>query len=990
MSAILVKVRWWSGLKIAINWPPDESFLSSIMYEGLLFIKSVSLGGDLTELKKQLLSRVQVEDKGQQGAQRTLENSNAPAGKAENSSEPASGQKASQKASVMRLRLIGDDLRSNAVKYLEERLKEGYGIELKYVSDLIYLVDGLRVEDMDLYKRLEGNSYLIGLKDFVENPKDPEFPFQIVKPDRYQGFSVLEKSLFKREITTKLDLAALVMFLSGLVSSYVTNVDNDHYFLLFGNSMIPEAQRNPEIFMSVKGKFKDDLRDDIWRVRNNEELIALSMLLSTAGVKSARENELSRLSFRVLRVVDEGRVYKVYNGIPLDFLIQGGPYSDLKQLEKLQRLSKGLMSSASAFLARRGNMEEGRHAYLALKELALFLTTGEQSHRYSMLREMYAAEKVASKEGAGDKYGRMIYRSLASNRLDDDRIKMQLKDAYQAVKDYLLTRSASEAQSNLSIGTEMDAQTTGVKPSGSAYSGFQPRPFLDCAIEELDDQRMALVQAPTGYGKTSITMALSLEQARDGYKLIATYPLRSLVEEQESVLGSMLESMGMKNLVGSRYMGVATSPYFVKPVTLTTVDSLALTSLGFAPEELERVLRTREPRRSWETHGTYEYGSAGHYLFSWGAVYLSKILMDEVHLLYDSDKSSTFLVAFLKLAKQFETPVVMMSATVPRSFSDYLSNKFPNLKFISFKPDMDPAFYRERKNKKYQLKVKPVKSKDKFEDLRKLLGEAAFRRALVVFDTVDDAVSFYRMLGDGVNKLLIHSRFTPSDRRHKALLAKQMESGIIVGTQAIEAGMDFSSDLIISELAPASSLVQRFGRFLRRSETKGSSYIWYEADELRDDRYKVYDGALIKRTLDYIQSNPDLNLHVDYLPLLDRVYPEGIYSSNERTVEGMIAAIFHLESPAQNVIDLLYENDGSLVREGSLLTAVNPQGFEVPVSYDFLRKNCVHAFRERDDDQKPCPRNEKEAAILALKGYKFAVSSPYDADVGLQSGAFGR
>jgi len=86
-------------------------------------------------------------------------------------------------------------------------------------------------------------------------------------------------------------------------------------------------------------------------------------------------------------------------------------------------------------------------------------------------------------------------------------------------------------------------------------------------------------------------------------------------------------------------------------------------------------------------------------------------------------------------------------------------------------------------------------------------SSASFRRALVVFDTVDDAVSFYRTLGEGVNKLLIHSRFTPSDRRHEALLAKQMESGIIVGTQAIEAGMDFSNDLIISELAPA-----RWGR----------------------------------------------------------------------------------------------------------------------------------------------------------------------------------
>ncbi|MGC8615273.1 MAG: CRISPR-associated helicase Cas3' [Thermoprotei archaeon] len=551
---------------------------------------------------------------------------------------------------------------------------------------------------------------------------------------------------------------------------------------------------------------------------------------------------------------------------------------------------------------------------------------------------------------------------------------MELKEAYKVVKEYFAAQSSKRNHGPYGE-SDLSAHSGEQGISVSRHEGFRSRPFLDAIVEELEGQDRALVQAPTGYGKTAITMAMALQQAREGYKAIAAYPLRSLIEEQEIKLSDFLQSAGAKGLVGARYMGVATSPYFVKPVTLTTVDSLAFTSLGFAPEELERALERRDK---------YDYGSAGHYLFSWGAVYLSQVILDEAHLLYDSDKSSTFLIAFLKLAKQFKTPVVMMSATVPSSFFAYLSNAFPDTKFIQFKPDMDPAFYEERKRKKYRLNVLSLKSENKFEKLKELLTETPFRRALVVFNTIADAVAFYKLLGDKTNKVLVHSRFTPYDRRQKAELGKQMGSGILVGTQAIEAGMDFSSDLMITELAPASSLVQRFGRFLRRDEAQGTSYIWYEEGQLREDRYKVYDGVLVRRTLDYIKSNPDLNLHIDYLPLIDRVYPTGIYSSNSRTVDMMITAIFHLASPAEDVVDLLYENDGSLLRDGSLLTAVNPQGSEVPVSYAFLRRNCDHAFRERDNDRRPCPTSEKEAAILALKGYKFYVRSPYDTELGLQ------
>src|SRR5262249_40926442 len=62
---------------------------------------------------------------------------------------------------------------------------------------------------------------------------------------------------------------------------------------------------------------------------------------------------------------------------------------------------------------------------------------------------------------------------------------------------------------------------------------------------------------------------------------------------------------------------------------------------------------------------------------------------------------------------------------------------------------------------------------------------------------------------------LLHSRFRPYERsRWQAMLGRAPSSTgrIVVSTQVIEAGVDLTSSLLITDLAPYSSLVQRFGR----------------------------------------------------------------------------------------------------------------------------------------------------------------------------------
>lgn len=133
---------------------------------------------------------------------------------------------------------------------------------------------------------------------------------------------------------------------------------------------------------------------------------------------------------------------------------------------------------------------------------------------------------------------------------------------------------------------------------------------------------------------------------------------------------------------------------------------------------------------------------------------------------------------------------------------------------------------------------------------------------LVIVNTVRRAQTIYAALAGELAsttaRLLLHSRYRPPDRR---ALEQQLRAGasvdrVVVATQAVEAGVDLTSTVLFTELAPWSSLVQRFGRCNRGGECNGvggSDVYWidvpsdetdatsrpYESDQLRGARERL-------------------------------------------------------------------------------------------------------------------------------------------------------
>jgi CRISPR-associated endonuclease/helicase Cas3 len=159
-------------------------------------------------------------------------------------------------------------------------------------------------------------------------------------------------------------------------------------------------------------------------------------------------------------------------------------------------------------------------------------------------------------------------------------------------------------------------------------------------------------------------------------------------------------------------------------------------------------------------------------------------------------------------------------------------------------------------------------------------GSGSDGPTLVVLNRADDAVAVYTALKDAAPNntelRLIHSRFRPHERArwreaflNRAACAPGTDR-IIVATQVVEAGVDISAAVLVTQLAPWPSLVQRFGRAARWG---GAGRIIVADSEPKDDK------AAAPYTMDALNAAREALAHVsDVAPLhlaaFEEAHPE--------------------------------------------------------------------------------------------------------------------
>lgn len=220
-----------------------------------------------------------------------------------------------------------------------------------------------------------------------------------------------------------------------------------------------------------------------------------------------------------------------------------------------------------------------------------------------------------------------------------------------------------------------------------------------------------------------------------------------------------------------------------------------------------------------------------------GACVGSYLVFDEFHLL---DPESTLPTAWHTI-KQFSriAPVLLMTAT------------FSSSMLASLAKGLDAEVVTVTAEEAYQIENREAtplpRQRTWFTAAQPLSPEAILkehkRRSLVLCNTVQRAQTLYGMLKQlieinhlDIQLLMLHSRFLPEDRaRVEADLHRffgrednHNASGsiIAIATQTIEVGVNITSEVLHSELAPASALIQRAGRCARYPGEQGRVFIY--------------------------------------------------------------------------------------------------------------------------------------------------------------------
>lgn len=361
------------------------------------------------------------------------------------------------------------------------------------------------------------------------------------------------------------------------------------------------------------------------------------------------------------------------------------------------------------------------------------------------------------------------------------------------------------------------ATATSDQPEGYPPHGYQTRLARDGLS--------AVIQAPTGAGKTGVILAWLWRRLHGSdseatpRRLLFALPQRTLVEQVAGEAERWLENLDLTGQVALHVVMGGTGEtqrqwrleMHQPAIVVGTIDSLVSKALN---------------RGYGISRATYPIDFA---LVTNGAHWV----IDEIQLCPESTTTLRQLAAF---AVDFGTAepfgLTCMSATIPDELLGTVDNPAPERgQTVSIEPAErvgDLAVRLAGQRTVRRLAAEPADY---------LLIAAAIRDrhrpatlTLAVLNTVDAARQVFAGLRDQpVPCTLLHSRFRGIERERliSEITAQPGEQGhIVVATQVVEAGIDLNATVLFTEAAPWPSVVQRAGRCNRTGRVENAELWW--------------------------------------------------------------------------------------------------------------------------------------------------------------------
>lgn len=420
----------------------------------------------------------------------------------------------------------------------------------------------------------------------------------------------------------------------------------------------------------------------------------------------------------------------------------------------------------------------------------------------------------------------------------------------------------------------------------TAATGHAPWPYQEALSRQPCSNR--LIDVPTGCGKTAAVIlawlyrGTILKDPDCPRRLVFCLPMRTLVDQSESAVRDWLEALGESvdalALSDEAKQGLRTLRERGPIVLMGGAERSQLSDWHLHPDEPAILIGTQDMLLSRALNRGYGE-SRFRWPISFGLLNSDCLwVFDETQLLGVGVETSAQLQAFRqKLGTLHQIYTWWMSATLDNGrldTVDFASAELPATHLGKEDEDkLGPRLRSPKALKRSRVSLSGGKQDEISAYIKALAAEVKDAHTLgsltlVVLNRVHRAQSLYdalrKQLPDSTPVRLIHSRFRPAERREQLrFISSESPEGILIATQAIEAGVDLSARLLITELAPWSSMVQRAGRCNRKGDYDDAQVVWIDLkgeDKQREAVCLPYDPEELDRARRQLETLSDFGL----------------------------------------------------------------------------------------------------------------------------------
>ncbi|WP_283705489.1 CRISPR-associated helicase Cas3' [Clostridium perfringens] len=360
-------------------------------------------------------------------------------------------------------------------------------------------------------------------------------------------------------------------------------------------------------------------------------------------------------------------------------------------------------------------------------------------------------------------------------------------------------------------------------------------------IDNINNKKNVLILSSCGSGKTEVAYYLSKVW---GDKFIYALPMKTLANSICDRLNKYEEKLN--GLSNSNYKwtiqhsGISGDKFLSNKMSVATIDQVLS---GYLAIGVQSFIRGKN-------------------------VVNSDLVFDEIQLFEPGKMLKTTICMLDSLFKQGNR-FCIMTATMPKSLIEFLSNRYDMEVIITQKPSVESRMI----NLSYvdKLSLKDIESFN--------------NKQIIICNTQKEQIDIYNQIENKERVILLNNKLVQDDRE---LVEKEVikyfgkdsndNNKILISTQILEAGFDISAPKVYSSLCPIDNLVQRDGRCSRWGG-KGNLIVFegdcsiYRGDELK---------SICMNTLKYIKENNGIEFNWDIQKKwIDDILSD--YYSNELT-----------------------------------------------------------------------------------------------------------